>query len=171
MKTALRIIFLVAVLLAAYGCSPYPAYEYTRNMDNYGATKMGYDLDSNAESWDRNAVRRHASMYRFKKLPFYGDSSGYVGFVINMSDRAINYRIFDADGAEMGSGALSSVWYQQQYDYHAQFVADTLNLPFGEYKIVCNYVGDCRQSMAPLHVPSPKDCPFKLQGQWHAVLK
>jgi hypothetical protein len=169
MKTVLVMVAFLSVLLSV-GCASYTGCEYRRNIKNYGATKMGFPLDSNASYLERNALRRHVSMARIKNLPFYGDSTGYRGFVINTSQsEAIDYQIYDKDGVLVASGLLKSVWREQQYNYMAECVVDTHYIPFGTYRIVAKYL-DGRTSYGSLSVPSPSDTPFGLKGQWHKAL-
>jgi hypothetical protein len=167
MKTALRITLLVFTLLAALGCS---SYRFREKFDNYAGTKMGFPLNPEASSSERDSLRRYIELERFKKLPFYGDSTGYRGFVINTSENeAIDYVIYDKDGAIVGSGLLRSVWREQQYNIKAECVVDTLYVPFGTYMIVAKYLNG-KTSERFFSIPSPKDTPFGLQGHWHKTL-
>jgi hypothetical protein len=167
MKKALQMLLLVSVLLAAFGCS---SYRFRQNFNNYAATKMGFPLNPEASCSERDSLRRHIELERFKKAEFYGDSTGYRGFVINTSQsEAIDYVIYDEDGVIVGSGLLENVFQKQQYDYHVQYVVDTLYIPFGKYKVVAKYL-DGRTSVGCFPIPSPKDSPFGLQGHWHVTL-
>jgi hypothetical protein len=131
---------------------------------------MGYDLDSNAESWDRNALRRHISVARINKMPVYGDSTGYLGFIFNESgEEAVSWRIVDADGVTMGSGRLQSVWEARQDNYRANYVVDSLKIPYGRYRVVWDYRG--REYAYNFKVPSPSDSPFGKKGHWHVSIK
>ncbi|MDD4901601.1 MAG: hypothetical protein PHE24_00490 [Patescibacteria group bacterium] len=173
MNSIARFVLLAAVLAVAYGCASYSACEYRRNVKNSGAERIGWQLDSNANYLDRHSVERHISMYRLGKLPVYGDSSGYKGFIFNESiSDAVTWVIYDQDGVEMGSGRLCSVWYNREMtgEYNASYVSDSLVIPPGKYRVEFqDEQGYCYRY--PFHVPSPVDKPHGKNGHWHVFFK
>ncbi len=169
MNPLVKLALLMAVLSVICGCASYSAWDYRQNVANYGPKGIGYELDSNANYLDRHSLERHISMHRIKKLPVYGDSTGYRGFIFNECfSEAVDWKIYDRDGVVMGTGRLNSVQNERftTQQYNLDYVADSLLLPPGKYEAKFSFLeGYSRFHI--FHVPSPVDKSHGKIGHWH----